>query len=160
MVRVFIRSASSSLPVELKNEVNLPNLQEAAMLHDYGKVLIPNSILNKQGELTPKEREIMQQHSELGYELLKNKDLNPEVLNLIKYHHQTPTGNGYPALDNDYTYNTSAQLLNVADKYTALTEKRCYKKALSREEALNIIKQDVDSGLIDETIYNALVKVS
>ena len=56
------------------------------MLHDYGKVLIPKEILNKKGALTPEEKQIMELHSEFGYELLKQQGVKEEVLNLIKYH--------------------------------------------------------------------------
>lgn len=158
--RIIAAKIYSALPQELKNEVNLSEIQEAAMLHDYGKVLIPSSILNKAGKLTDNEREIMQLHSEIGYELLKDKGLEENTLNLIKYHHQTPDGNGYPSVVENYTHGIDSQILNVADKYAALREKRSYKEALSKEEALNIIKQDVDNGLISEEIFNALSKIA
>ena len=158
--RVVAAQIYSSLPQEMKNQVDLSEVQQAAMLHDYGKVLIPNSVLNKAGKLTNKEREIMQLHSEIGYELLKNKDLNENTLNLIKYHHQTPYGNGYPSADEEYRHGIDSQILNTADKYTALREKRSYKDAMTREEALNLIKQDVENGLISEEVYNALENVA
>ena len=65
--RIVSAQIYSSLPAELKKEVSLPELQEAAMLHDYGKVLIPDSILNKKGRLNDDERKIMELHSELSY---------------------------------------------------------------------------------------------
>lgn len=156
--RIVAAQIYSSLPQEMKNKVNLSELQQAAMLHDYGKVLVPTSVLNKTGKLTDKEREIMQLHSEIGYELLKNKGLSENTLNLVKYHHQTPDGNGYPSVGAEYSYGIDSQILNVADKYAALREKRSYKDAMSKEEALNIIKEDVENGLISEEVYNALVK--
>ena len=63
--RIVTAQIYSSLPNDLKQEINLAELQEAAMLHDYGKILIPDSILNKKGKLTPKEKEIMDLHSEI-----------------------------------------------------------------------------------------------
>jgi len=156
--RIVAAQIYSSLPQELKQEINLPHLQEAAMFHDYGKVLIPDSILNKAGKLDGKEQEIMQLHSELGYELLKNKGLSKETLNLIKYHHQTPNKNGYPIINDDFEYGLSSQILNVADKYAALREKRSYKEPMTHEEAIEIIRTDVDSGLISEEVFNALKK--
>jgi HD-GYP domain-containing protein (c-di-GMP phosphodiesterase class II) len=98
----------------------------------------------------------MQQHSEIGYELLKNKGLNENTLNLIKYHHQTPSGNGYPQIKDEFDYNISSQILNAADKYCALREERSYKPPLSREDALDIIRQDVQSGVISPEVYDAL----
>ena len=156
--RVTAAKIYSSLPQELKNEANLPDIQQAALFHDYGKVLIPESILNKAGQLTDKEREVMNLHSELGYELLKNKNLSENALGLVKYHHQTPKGTGYPAIDDGFVYGIDTQILNAADKYSALREKRSYKNALSREEALEVIKKDVEKGLISQQVYNALEK--
>ena len=146
-------------PAENKKEnINLMDLQQAALLHDYGKVLIPEKILNKKGKLTEEEKKIMELHSELGYELLKQQGVNQNVLNMVKYHHQTPKGDGYPVIKDDYTLDLSAQILAVADRYSALREKRSYKDAMTREEALDVIKQDVDSGMVSKDVYDALVK--
>ena len=157
--RIIVAKMYSALPIDLKNEVNLQQIQEAAMLHDYGKVLIPQKVLNKQEKLTDFEREIIEQHSEIGYELLKNKNIDEETLNLIKYHHQNLSGNGYPELENNYKCGISNEILSIADKYSALTEDRAYKPALTREAALKIIKEDVEKGVFSEEIYNTLEKV-
>lgn len=156
--RVVAAKIYSSLPTEIKKEVSLPHLQEAAMLHDYGKVLIPKSILNKAGKLDAKEREIMELHSELGYELLKNKGIDEKTLNLIKYHHQNLNGNGYPAKNKDFEYGIDAQILSTADKYTALREKRSYKNPLGKYEAFEIIAKDVNNGQISQDVYTALIR--
>lgn len=156
--RVVAAKIYSSLPAELKTQVNPVVLQEAAIFHDYGKVLIPNSLLNKAGKLSESEREIMELHSELGYELLKDKGLNEETLNLIKYHHQNLNRDGYPAMDASTKYGIDAQILNTADKYTALREKRSYKDPLSKIEALGIIASDVNKGQISQDVYTALIK--
>lgn len=156
--RITAAKMYSALPKDLKSQVNLMDLQQAAMLHDYGKVLIPDKILNKQGKLTPEEKKIMELHSELGYELLKQQGVNQNVLNMVKYHHQNPQGSGYPNASVDYNHDISTQILATADKYSALREKRSYKEPLSRNEALDIIKDDVTNGLIEPEIYNALEK--
>ena len=156
--RVMAAKIYSALPADTKKEVNLPDLQEAAMLHDFGKIFIPKEILNKKGSLTPEEKEIMNLHSELGYELLKQKGIKENVLRLIKYHHQTPSGSGYPAVDSDFQCGIDLQILSVADKYSALTEERAYHMALNKEEALNIINEDVNRGLISEEVFLALKK--
>lgn len=156
--RVTAAKIYSALPKEMKQEVNLMDLQQAAMLHDYGKALIPDKILNKNGKLTDSEKQIMELHSELGYELLKQQGVNQNVLNMIKYHHQTPQGDGYPRVSQDYNHDLGAQILATADKYSALREKRSYKEPLSKEEALNIIQQDVENNIIAPEIYQALEK--
>jgi len=148
----------SALPSDLKNEVNIFDLKTAAIMHDYGKILIPSEILNKKGKLNAEEREIMQLHSELGYELLKNSGLSERVLKLIKYHHQNLQKSGYPHINSDFDFGIDFQILNVADKYTALREKRCYKNPLAKYETLEIIAKDVRQGLISQEVYTALVK--
>lgn len=157
--RVIVAKMHSSLPNELKQEVNLQDLQNAAMCHDVGKSLIPEKILNKKGKLTSEEKEIMDLHSELGYEILKGSGLNKNTLEIIKYHHQTLDGAGYPKVDAKYECPKSVQILNVADKYSALTEERAYKKAFSREDALNIISEDVKNGKIASDVFEILNKV-
>ena len=157
--RVIVAKMHSSLPKELKQEVNLQDLQNAAMCHDVGKSLIPEKILNKKGKLTSEEKEIMDLHSELGYEILKGSGLNKNTLEIIKYHHQTLDGAGYPKVDAKYECPKSVQILNVADKYSALTEERAYKKAFSREDALNIISEDVKNGKIASDVFEVLNKV-
>ena len=158
--RITAAKIYSALPKEMKAEVNLIDLQQAAMLHDYGKVLIPDKILNKNGKLTDSEKKVMELHSELGYELLKQQGVNNNVLNLVKYHHQTPKGDGYPNIESDYLSDVSSQIIMAADKYSALREKRSYKEPLDRTEALNIIKQDVQNGAIMPEIFDALVQTS
>ena len=158
--RLVAAQIYSALPGYLKDEVSLVDLQNAAMLHDYGKVLIPANILNKADKLNEKEREIIEQHAEIGYELLKNKGLSPKTLELIKYHHQNCSKTGYPAVDDNYEHGIDAQILNVADQYTALREKRSYKDSLSKNEALEIIAQEVRAGNVSQDVYTALVRVT
>lgn len=154
--RILTAKIYSSLPPELKHNMSMQDLQEAALLHDIGKIFIPDKILNKKGKLTDDERKIMELHSELGYELLKSKGIREEVLNLIKYHHQTPQKDGYPKVDDDWNYSISSEILRIADEYSALTEERPYKPQMSKEEALAVIYDDVKNGKISETVYNAL----
>ena len=156
--RIVAAKIYSSLPEELKKEVSLPHLQEAAMLHDYGKVLIPENVLNKAGKLDTNEREVMELHSELGYELLKDKGISDKTLSLVKYHHQNLNGNGYPAKKKDFEYGIDAQILSTADKYTALREKRAYKNPMGKYEALEIIAKDVNNGNISQDVYTALIR--
>lgn len=157
--RILAAKIYSVLPKDIQSEVNLSDLQQAAMLHDYGKVLIPKEILYKKGSLTEEEKKIMELHSELGYELLKQQGVNENVLNLIKYHHQKPDGSGYPKIDNDFRYNISAQILAVADMYSALTEERAYHEPCTKEKALEIIYKEVKSKTISNEVFEALSKV-
>lgn len=147
------------LSEDIKAGLDKSVLKEASMLHDLGKVLIPSKILNKPAKLNLKEREIMNIHSTLGYELLKTQHLSPDTLELIKYHHQNMKHSGYPALEEgNFPSTIGVQIVSIADKYSALREARVYRKKLSRIEALLILYKEVREGKILPEVYNALVK--
>lgn len=141
---------ANNLPQALKQQVNMRDLKDGALLHDFGKVLIPPEILNKNGSLTLAEHKIMDLHSILGYELLKNSGVNEKVLNLVKNHHNN--------VNSDFIPDINLQILNLADKYSALTENRVYKQAYTPQKALTTIYSDVKHGKVHPFLFNALVK--
>ena len=132
---------AKNLPPSLRSDVDMAILKDGAMLHDIGKVLIPPEILNKQGVLT----------NEIGYQLLKNTGINPNILNLVRYHHSVQKSK-------NYIPDINLEILNLADMYSALTEKRVYKDAYTPQQALTILYKDVQNGKIDSQVYYALVK--
>lgn len=148
---------AENLPFSLRNKVNLKAIDDAAYLHDIGKVLIPENILNKAGKLNDNEIKIMHTHSELGYELLKTTDISPITLNLVRNHHQNAKKTGYPWVSNDFNADLNLQILSASDKYSALTENRVYKEALTPKQALTIIYQDVKEGKLHPFIFKALL---
>ncbi|MCD8377346.1 MAG: HD domain-containing protein [Candidatus Gastranaerophilales bacterium] len=128
------------------------------MLHDIGKVLIPSKILNKNGKLSAEETEIMHIHAKLSEALLSSQNIEPEVLNIVRYHHQNKRRTGYPEIKNTIAgFDINTEVVALADKYSALKEKRAYKAPMSDEAALSIIKEQVDNGEITPGVYNALV---
>lgn len=148
----------SLLPETLKSKVKEGTIKEASMLHDLGKVLIPSKILNKPAKLNPKEREIMNIHSTLGYELLKTQNIKEDTLDLVKYHHQNLKHSGYPALVDNHISDIGVQIISTADKYSALREARVYRRRLSRIESLLILYKEVREGKIHKDIYKALLE--
>lgn len=151
------KGITEHLPVALKYGVNEKSLSDACYLHDLGKVLIPDEILNKPARLTPEEEKIMHTHSELSYELLKHTDIDTRTLDLIKYHHQNPLGSGYPQAKPDFNADINLQILSAADKFSALTEKRPYKEPLPVEKALAIMYKDVKEEKMHPFVFKALV---
>jgi HD-GYP domain-containing protein (c-di-GMP phosphodiesterase class II) len=141
-----------ALPPSLKSQVNIKDLKDGAMLHDFGKVLIPPEILNKNGKLTEEEYNIMHLHSELGYQLLKNSGVNDEVLSLIRCHHDNLESN------NRFVPDLNLQILNLADKYSALTESRVYKTAMTPQQALMTIYNEVQNRNVHPILYYSLVQ--
>ena len=143
---------AQNLPSALKQKVNLANLKDGALLHDFGKVLIPSWILSKPCALTFDERKIMDLHGEIGYQLLKTAGINNDVLNLVRYHHTNL------APDKNFIPDVNLQILNLADKYSALTEQRVYKEKYTPRKALTILYKEVKDGRVHPFLFNALVK--
>lgn len=147
----------SALSASLKREINEESLKEASMLHDWGKILIPSKVLNKPARLNAKEREIMNIHSILGYELLKTQGINSETLDLVKYHHQNLKHSGYPAInEKENISDIGVQIISTADKYSALREARVYRRRLTKIESLLILYKEVLEGKIHKDVYKAL----
>ena len=143
-----------NLPKDVRSQIDRQGVIQAAVFHDFGKVLIPNKILNKKTKLNDKEKEIMNLHSILGYELLKTQNISPKALELIKYHHQNASNTGDPINTGDFEYGVEAEIIALADKYSALIEKRSYKPAMMPKEALAILKEESQGSLV----LDALVK--
>lgn len=133
------------LPQNLKAEVNLDALAKATILHDIAKAIMPENIVNKAGSFTKQEREIMEKHALLSYEMLKSTDLDKDTLNLIKNHHHEDKEN-----------DVNLQILSMADIYSALREKRCYKPSMSKEKALKILNIETQKGKFSPSVYKAL----
>jgi len=118
-----------------KTELN--ELGLGALLHDIGKMQVPLEILNKPGELTPEEFEIMKTHPSKGYELLKKEDnLSAEVLNIVKSHHERLSGSGYPdsLLEQNISYYT--KIVSITDVYDAITSDRVYNDGMTPHDAM------------------------
>lgn len=148
---------ANNLPHNFKSVVNRKALVEATTLHDIAKAIIPEDIVNKNGSLTEGEREIMQEHAKLSYEMLKTTDLSEETLNLIKNHHHNSKNSDYSNTDEDLASNINLQILSMADIYSALREKRSYKNAMTKEQALEILNRETEEGKFHPCVYNALV---
>lgn len=111
-----------------------------ALLHDIGKVFLPNEILNKPGELTEEERKIVQEHPKNGYDYLKGSyDVSVPARIVALQHHERIGGQGYPEGREGERISILAKIVAVADVYDAMTSTRVYRKALSPNEALEYI---------------------
>ena len=115
-------------------------LIQAALLHDIGKIFIPKSILNKKSKLTFKERQIIELHNRLSYEILKTTDLKKQVAHLAWEHHD---------YDNCFKKSKENQTLIIADIYCALREMRPYRKALNHIAAKTILYDMGANGRFD-----------
>ena len=124
----------------------------AAALHDVGKLMIPNEILQKPDKLNDREYEIMRQHASYTYEILKNiKNMN-DILNWASHHHEKLNGKGYPFGLTEANLSMEERLMTCCDIYQALTEERAYKAGFPHEKAIAIMRDMVIKGEIDNSI--------
>lgn len=117
----------------------LQALNTGALLHDIGKLAVPDHILNKPGRLTPAEMEKIKIHSSVGASILEKIDFPYPVIPTIKYHHEMWDGSGYPEGLKGKNIPLTARILTVADAYDTLRGARPYRPAVSREEARRIL---------------------
>lgn len=136
----------SEYAVAVAEAYNLPQdristIRAASLLHDIGKVGVPDSILNKKTPLTEEEWKPIKAHPELGVEILRHVIDLVNCLPAILHHHEHHDGSGYPAGLSGNGIPLEARILSVADAYDAMTSLRSYHKQLSVEEALEEIKR-------------------
>ena len=118
---------------------SLTVLREAAVLHDVGKIGVPDHVLLKPGPLTDEERRTMQRHAEMGYEILSAATHLREVAELVYAHHERFDGTGYPRGLAGQAIPLGARIFAIADVYDALTSDRPYRSAMSHGEAMQLI---------------------
>lgn len=130
----------------------LVNIGRGALLHDIGKMAIPDEILNKPGPLTDEEREIMDKHPVYAYEFLKKIDYLRPVLDIPFCHHEQWDGSGYPRGLAGEDIPKSARIFAVVDVLDALLSDRPYRKAWQEEEALRYIQERSGSHFDPEVV--------
>ena len=129
------------------------------LLHDFGKIFVPNAILNKEGNLTPSERAEFQNHAEAGYQYLKkNTQISDISLGIVRHHHERINGNGYPSGLKGAEIERSVQVSAVCDVYCTLTIDRTCRKALTSTIALQIMRQEM-KGAFNETMLDLLQSI-
>jgi diguanylate cyclase (GGDEF)-like protein/putative nucleotidyltransferase with HDIG domain len=131
----------------LARQLELPDLdrqavETAALLHDIGKLAVPEHILSKPGPLTPDERKKMQLHAQIGAEIVKAVPFPCPVAPLIRSHHERWDGKGYPSGLFGEQIPLGARILSVVDCFDAFTSERPYRPALSPDAAIRMIQRE------------------
>ncbi len=121
------------------DEQTLKAIQAAALLHDTGKIAIPEHILNKPGKLTPVEFEQMKLHVDVGAQMLAAIDYPYPVVPIVYAHHENWDGSGYPKGTKGTDIPIGARILSVVDCFDALTSDRPYRPAMTDEEAIGVL---------------------
>ena len=142
-----------------RDDAELEQLAAGALLHDVGKLRIPDAVLTKPGRLSDDEYEIVQTHPTIGFDTLCHREnLSFAQLMMVYQHHERPDGRGYPVgvIDNEIA--VWAKLCSVADVFEALTSNRPYRPAMSLGEALSTMQRQAGRAL-DEDMLTCWIEI-
>lgn len=127
--------------LHLKPE-ELRAIVQGGLVHDIGKIRVPEEVLNKPGKLLIDERALIERHPVLGYDMCKNLGFMKEELSIIRFHHEKWDGSGYPDRLKGNEIPFYARIVAVADVYDALTSERSYRKAWAHTKAMEYLKEN------------------
>ena len=143
-----------------KDEIT--ELELAGMVHDIGKISLPDAILKKPGKLTEKEWEIIRNHTVNGYQILRAADKYSNIAEFAMSHHERMDGKGYPNGLKGEEIPLFSRIISVADAYEAMTSDRPYRKAMKKQEAIEELKKhsgtQFDSGIVELFIDKVLAR--
>ena len=153
----------ASISASIAEALGLPSkeirkIYWAGILHDVGKIFVPQEIINKPDKLTDEEFELMKQHSVKSYELVKEIKGLEDIAKIVRHHHERWDGKGYPDGLKGEEAPLGARIIAVADAYDAMTSERPYRRALTPQEALEEIVKGSGTQF-DPNIVNAFLKV-
>ena len=147
----------------VRDQLQLKAIQAAAVLHDTGKIAVPEAILNKPGPLDRDEFAIMKQHAAVGADIISAINFPYPVEPIVRHHHENWDGSGYPTGLVGTAIPIGARILAVADCFDALTSDRPYRLSMSDAEALAIISDrrgKTDDPLVVDTFFQSLSRSS
>jgi len=133
-------------------------LENAALLHDIGKLRIDEGVLNKKGRLTAEEWEMIRRHPIDGEDMVKPVAFDGEILTIIRSHHERYDGSGYPDKIGGENIDILAAIVSVADVYDAMTSPRAYRAARAKEDAIEELKRNKGSQL-NPAIVDAFIEI-
>lgn len=157
-MRVTLYSLALAKQLNLSDGL-LEEIETAGLLHDIGKIAIPEKILLKPGKLTEEEYEIIKTHPELGERLVESIEKLKLISNWLKYHHERFDGKGYPEGLEGENIPISARIIALADTYDAMTSDRSYRAALSHDAAIAEIKR-CSGTQFDSKLAELFIKIS
>ncbi len=132
------------------DEIVCHKLEIAGYLHDIGKLMTPDNILQKPGPLNELERSIMNQHSYETYEILRHIKGLEDIAIWASYHHEGLNGTGYPFHPHQQKLSIECRIISVADIFQALVQDRPYREGCTLEKTIEILDQNVKKGILDK----------
>jgi HD-GYP domain-containing protein (c-di-GMP phosphodiesterase class II) len=122
------------------SDKDMRRVTAAALIHDIGKISIPNALLDKPGALDQDEFRLIKQHTSIGYDIIKKVEgFDAEMADMVLSHHEYLDGTGYPNGLMNGQIGDLVRVITIADVYAALIEKRAYKPAMSGRQAFDIL---------------------
>jgi putative nucleotidyltransferase with HDIG domain len=161
--RVQVYAMELAKRVGVKDERQLRAIEAAALLHDMGKLAIPEHILNKPGKLTVGEFDKMKRHADIGADLLSSIPFPYPVVPIVRHHHENWDGTGYPNRIAGTDIPLGARILSVVDCFDALTSDRPYRPRLSNDEAFQILHErrgTMYDPLVVDAFFDAFEEIS
>jgi putative nucleotidyltransferase with HDIG domain len=161
--RVQIYATGLARELGVRDELTIKAIEAAALLHDTGKLAVPEHILNKPGRLTAEEFEQMKLHVDVGADILSAIDFPYPVVPIVRCHHENWDGSGYPRGVKGADIPIGARILSVVDCFDALTSDRPYRRALSDDAAIAILRErrgTMYDPLVVDTFIRVLPEVS
>lgn len=152
---VAVYSTELAKAIKLSTDT-IENIRQAALLHDVGKIGIPERILNKPGKLSADEYEVMKGHVEASIDIIRHLPSLDYVVPAVLGHHEWFDGNGYPRRIAGEDIPLTARILCVADAFDAMVSKRCYKPALPVQEALCRLRKE-EGGQFDPVLAEKFI---
>jgi diguanylate cyclase (GGDEF)-like protein/putative nucleotidyltransferase with HDIG domain len=156
--RVQLYATRLAKALGIKDESQIKAVEAAALLHDMGKLAVPEYILNKPGSLTPAEFEKMKLHSTVGADILSSIAFPYPVVPIVRHHHENWDGTGYPDGLKGTDIPLGARILSVVDCFDALTSDRPYRPRLSDSDAIKILVER-RGRMYDPLVVDTFVEV-
>ncbi len=156
--RVQLYAVGLAKSMGVTDDAQIRAIEAAALLHDMGKLAVPEYILNKPGPLTPAEFEKMKLHASVGADILSAIEFPYPVVPIVRHHHESWDGTGYPDRISGTDIPIGARILSVVDCFDALTSDRPYRPRLSDKEALRIL-QERRGTMYDPLVVDSFARV-
>lgn len=144
--------------LDFKNKFERSALYVGCVLHDIGKIGVPDHILKSENKLTDSDLSLIKTHPEIGYNICKKIQGLAPALDVILYHHERLDGSGYPERLDGENIPKLAQIAAIPDVYDALTTARSYRVASSSKKAIEILTKEADEGKINKDVFFTFCK--
>ncbi|MCR3956833.1 MAG: PAS domain S-box protein [Gudongella sp.] len=142
-----------------KSQVEVEEFKKAVELHDIGKIIVSEEILNKEEALTNEEKTIIRRHSQAGYEILRILGHHERYAKAIRFHHERYDGKGYPEGLMGEEIPLEARIISIADAYQSMTSHRPYKKAMKAQDAIRELRENAGAQFDEDLVEIFITKV-